>query len=140
MTDQPYKGVPPALPSAFSKPRRKANWFLIVCGLFAAFVFLAIIGAVSEGGHTARSARLEKEGLDVIPVAISQSALDQFTEVATAGDNIAKERLVAAGLVFRVPSGTTVDILSGGFASTRCRISEGSHAGEVVYAYAEWVR
>lgn len=105
------------------------------------FFFMPITAAIlSGGGNGRRSAQLEKEGLNVIPVAVSQSALDQFTVAATAGNNPAKERLVEAGLVFRVPSGTKVDILSGGFTSTRCRISEGSHAGEVVYAYAEWVR
>jgi hypothetical protein len=108
-------------------------------GIGALFGLLIIIGFFADKRDLNRPATLHVEGLDEIPVAISESALSDFTALASAGDNIGKGQLVLTGKIFRVPSDTHITILSCSLTSCRFSIRDGDHAGQIAYTYAEWI-
>ncbi len=74
-----------------------------------------------------------------VALAVSEAALDRFTHLSVANDSAGVEQMGAAGLLFLVPSGTHVRVISSGIMTFELRILDGPKTDQSCFVEAERV-
>lgn len=132
--------------------RSAGRTVLVVIGLLV--VGILVVGAVNlseeQGGSSeadgGESPFIGEEGvlwLDksmVVPIAVSEPAYEELTELMTAGDNYGIRQLVDAGFVHEIERGTGILLLDISMFKKRVRVLEGPYAGEAGWTPYTWVR
>ena len=74
-----------------------------------------------------------------VPVGIDEKAYDRIVELSVAKDTLGLAQLQLQGLMWTVPSGTRVCVISSGFLSDEVRILSGDHMGQSCIVASEFV-
>lgn len=85
-------------------------------------------------------AMLHVEGLDSVPVAVDERALEELIQGISGKDETKVENLVRSGKSFKVEDKTKVRILEIGTAKIKVRISEGKDIMKEAWVPERWIR
>jgi hypothetical protein len=139
-----------------SLTRRKKQIAIIGIAILAGILMLVVFNRVfrtdkkpapsnnsatqKEAPAIGSEAKLQVQGLALIPVAVDDTALNELMGVLPSRDADKLEGLVQAGKVLRVDNGTRVRILEFGFAKTKIRILEGEHSRKDGWVPERWLQ
>jgi hypothetical protein len=123
-----------------SEKRNRKRIVLTVSAAALAIPIIALLSSSNKSTPPSNEAMVFVDGLAVVPVAIDKSALDDLIGYVRDGDNLSEESLLNSTRAFRVANGTKIRLLQTGLTSSQVEILEGSHKGDIVYIYSEWVK
>ncbi len=99
----------------------------------------------SDSGHRSERPRTGEPGILRIPaggdvlVATSQEARDRLFQLVGAKDAIGVSKMMMAGLVWSIPSGTKCHVIQIGVFTYEVRLMEGDHAGDACFVSSDFV-
>lgn len=121
----------------------KRWWVIILFGVIAV-VFISSIGGEPTASTPSNIVRVGEEGYlrvsgEIVTVARTKEAYDDFTQSMYAKDTYGMAKLVADGKAFNVPVGTKVLVIDQAVGDRKVRILEGSHTNEDGWVVKEFI-
>ena len=138
------------------EPNKQPKWRVSVGVLFLGVLIIAWIASISKAPRSAeelarpapvaiqrKSVGIEGHlsgGGERIPVAVDETAFNEWIKTRTANDKMGQVELLTSGRVFSVPTNTRVLVIDIGFVKSKVRILEGESIGRSGWVPFEWVQ